>query len=498
MDAVPMLLAILLPFLGGILVRTMPHFRGNGRDVSFFTGFILILECALVALVCLDGDRAATLLSINGYLPVALRSDDLSKLFSSVAALLFAVSGLYALYYMRHDDERRRFFAYYLMTLGAFIALCYASTLVTMYMFFELMAVLSIVLVLHDRSRDSIRAGVKYAVHSIMGAILGLFGLIFIAPSLMTPYFAIGGSLNAAAPAIPRNELLLLVFIAIVGFSAKAGMFPLHGWLPLAHPVAPAPASAVLSGVITKGGVLCIIRVIYYSVGADALRGTWVQYALLALAVITVFMGSMLALGEDVLKKRLAFSSVSQVSYVLCGVFLMDQMALTGAFLHVLSHALIKAGLFLCAGSIIHQTGRTRVSEMHGMGRRMPVTMWCFLLCSLGLIGIPPFSGFISKWFLAEGAVSGGEYLAVPVFNYLVPAILLISALLTAGYLLPVGLNAFFPSKEEEAIVCEGGKCESGFLIKAPVILLAALMTLLGLFPGWLESFLSGLSRLML
>ena len=204
--------------------------------------------------------------------------------------------------------------------------------------------------------------------------------------------------------------------------------------------MAPAPASAVLSAVIVKAGVLAIVRVVYYIYGVSFLRGTWVQTAFMVLSLTTVFMGSMLAYREPVLKKRLAYSTVSQLSYILFGLAVMDAGSVAGGLLHVLSHGFIKASLFLCAGAVIYMTGKTRVDQLKGIGKEMPFIMWCFTIASLGLIGIPPTGGFLSKWYLAEGALSSG----ICGFSWIGPVVLLISALLTAGYLLPVVIQAFF------------------------------------------------------
>ena len=190
--------------------------------------------------------------------------------------------------------------------------------------------------------------------------------------------------------------------------------------------------------------MLAIVRVLYYAVGADFLRGTWVQTALLALALLTVLMGSMMAYREKLLKKRLAYSSVSQISYILVGLFVMTAESVSGALMHVLFHACIKICLFLCAGSFIAVAGKHRVDELRGIGKAMPKTLWGFTLASLALIGIPPASGFVSKWYLAMGALDSG----LAVFSWLVPVVLLISALLTAGYLLPISIAGFFPGRD--------------------------------------------------
>ena len=233
----------------------------------------------------------------------------------------------------------------------------------------------------------------------------------------------------------------------------------------------------MLSGVITKAGVLGIIRVIYYLAGPGFLAGTWAQTALIVLALITVFMGSLLAFKEGVLKKRLAYSSVSQVSYILFGLFTLTAQGFSGAMMHVLFHSLIKNTLFMVAGAVIFRTGKTLVSELTGIGRQMPVTMACFTVVSMGLIGIPPTCGFISKWYLAQGGLATAY-----AWNWVGPAVLLISAILTAGYLLSIVIRGFFPGADlpREALPA----AEPSRVMLVPMLVLAALCLGLGMFPG--------------
>jgi multicomponent Na+:H+ antiporter subunit D len=283
----------------------------------------------------------------------------------------------------------------------------------------------------------------------------------------------------------------------IIGFGAKAGMFPLHGWLPTAHPQAPAPASAVLSGVITKAGVLSIIRVVFYIIGADSIRGTWVQTVWIVLSLLTVFMGSMLAYKEKVLKKRLAYSTVSQVSYILFGLSVLNPTAFVGALSHVVFHSVIKNTLFMVAGAIIVKTGWTRVEQLRGLGRVMPVTLVCYTAVSLALIGIPPFSGFVSKWFLATGALASGT----GVWTFVGPVVLLASALLTAGYLFSIVIQGFFPGQDFDGQEIkerglEGN--EPSWLMLAPIGILAAAALLLGCFPGALIGMIQSLAAAVL
>ena len=265
------------------------------------------------------------------------------------------------------------------------------------------------------------------------------------------------------------------VFLGVVGFGAKAGMYPLHGWLSAAHPVAPAPASALLSGLIAKAGILAVARLVYYSAGPENLRGSWVQTAWMCLALLTVFMGSMMAWREKVLKKRLAYSTISQISYIMLGLSVLCGDGLRGALLHTAGHACAKGALFLCAGVFIHKLGLRRVDELRGLGKRMPLTMWCFTLASLSLVGIPPFAGFASKWKIAVTALRE----APGAFAVLVPIVLLVSALLTAGYLLPVVVDAFFPGRDEQL---PDDSAEPSPRMTAPMLLLCCGTLAAGLF----------------
>ncbi|HQO56658.1 MAG TPA: proton-conducting transporter membrane subunit, partial [Clostridia bacterium] len=383
MEGLLLLVAILLPAIGSLMVVFMPWLNERREERCFFVGVIMVLECIVVLLIALDAERTLVLFEMTKQLPIALRSDGTSRVFSAVMALMWTISGFYSFSYMKHEQNEKSYYAFYLMTLASLMALTLSGTMVTMYLFFEMMTFISMPMVLHSRTKEAVAAGIKYLIYSVAGATMGLLGIFMLTPNIASPYFVEGGSLLVEQLNLPHTAFQVILLVTLIGFGTKAGMFPMHGWLPTAHPVAPSPASAVLSGVITKAGVLCIFRMIFYVIGPDYLRGTWVQWTLLSCATITVFMGSMLALREKVLKKRLAYSSVSQVSYVLCGVFILDTMALDGALLQMVFHALTKDALFLCAGAIILQAGVTRVDEMHNLGKSMPWTMWMFTICAI-------------------------------------------------------------------------------------------------------------------
>lgn len=493
MQAVLLILTPLFPALCALLCWFLPALRPDKARDRFVLAS-LVMSFLLTVALCLTGDGSVTLFTISQDLPVVAASDGLSRLFSILMSGMWLLSGAFSFGYMAHEGAQRRFYTFYLLTLSALLGLCFAGTLVTMYLCFELMTLLSVALVLHSLTREAVAAGMKYLLYSIAGAMMGLLGIFFFTANAETPLFVAGGTLSPDAVAAQGPLLLWVLLITVIGFGTKAGMFPMHGWLPTAHPIAPAPASAVLSGVITKAGVLCIIRVIYYVTGADFLRGTWVQTALMMLALITVFMGSMMALKVTVLKKRLAYSSVSQVSYVLFGLFLLNETAFRGAMLHVYFHSIMKNLLFLCAGGIILKTGLTDVGDLRGIGKRMPATLWCFTLAGVSLVGVPPLCGFFSKWQLAQGAMASG----VSTFSWLGPVVLLVSALLTAGYLLPVSINGFFPGHASGEVALDTSSCELGASMLWPLVVLAALTLILGLCPSLVETAVSAVAAAVL
>ncbi len=457
-------------------------------------------------------------ISITDSILFYLKADTLGILFAGLFACIFVLVGIAGIEYMEHEGGTGRFYALFIPTGVVLCLTCFAGNFFSYYVLFELMTFISMPLVLHDRSHESIMAALKYLFYSVGGAFLTLFGFFLFMYEGYDLSFVPGGSIGSVA--LSGRELLA-VFLMIVGFGTKAGMFPMHGWLPTAHPVAPAPASAVLSGTITKAGVLGIIRCIFYVVGPGNIKGTWVQYTWLVLTMITVFMGSMMAYTEKVFKKRLAYSTVSQVSYVLFGLALFEPVAFVGAILHVIFHSIVKDTLFLTAGAVIMKTGRKNVRELDGLGRKMPVTFWCFTLVSITLIGIPPTSAFVSKWYLGVGALESG----IPVIRWLGVAVLLVSALLTAGYLLTISLHVFFSDEykmpEKSRVNSDAAQDEKhgsnerqvasdvkgygeahehgeitdpgpGMLI--PLVILTAAAVILGILPGGLIGFVENIS----
>ena len=468
------LLAVLIPVVGAVLV-----FRTGNESLRrrlCMASIVFAWLCASLAVI--PGGSDITLLRLSDTLSLRFASDGLSLFFVNLVCFIWFFVEFHAFGYMKHEGNEPQFFGFFLLTFAALIALASAQNAVTLYMCFELMTLCSMPLVLHNGSEQSRRASFAYLGYSTLGASLALLGFFLLAAQGNDlTFIPSGGQLTGDPKTLPAAA-----FLIILGFGAKAGMVPLQMWLTEAHPVAPSPASAVLSGLITKGGVLAIIRCTFQLFGREMLRGTWVQTAVLILAILTIFTGSMLAQREKLLKKRLAYSTVSNVSYVLFGLFVFDEvgMGVPGAFLQIVFHALAKDALFLCAGSVIFATGKTKVDELKGIGKQMPVTMWCFTIASLSLIGIPPMGGFFAKYLLAMGALNTGTTLGL-----VGVAVLMVSALLTAFYLLPIVSAAFFPGRDFDA----GEKCEVPKTMLVPQIVFAGLTVLLGMFPNVLTVF---------
>ncbi len=485
------ILPVIFPVFAGVYL-VLEKRKGEHRhsfskpQIIFFSA----VEAGLTLLMFFAGSEKIVFFSFTEMISALFKKDIFTDLFVLMISGIFLLTAIFATDYMRHDDLKdeeeqkvttlsgKTFFGFYFMVWGVLIGLSLSGNLLTFYMFYELMTVTSSVLVIHEMTRKAVFATKKYIYYSIAGAALALFGFALLAGvSGGSLEFTVGGSVNVTPENMP--VILIAVLFICIGFGTKAGMFPMHGWLPTAHPVAPGPASAVLSGIICKAGVLGILRTLYFVAGPNVIKGTWVQYTLISLSLITVFMGSMLAYKENVLKKRLAYSTVSQVSYIIFGLACLNPLSLFGAMLHTVFHACLKSLLFMNAGTIIYSTDKHECTELCGIGKALPITMMTFTTAALGLVGIPPVSGFISKWYLCTGALEM-ENTAI---GYLGIVILLLSALLTAGYLFSVVIAGFFPGADFKG--CEDNlekdkKVTTGMIVV--MVILAVVSVLLGIF----------------
>lgn len=475
-------LILLLPFLLGILCAFFKE-----RDTKVMNAVLLAGQAALTALVvyaALAGkDWAVSIPYLGEGLTFSLKMDGVAAVFAVVTVVCWLLTVPYAAVYMPHSGSEPRFHVFLFTTEAVLLGTALAADMMTLYLFYELTSLCSAPLVLHELKKKAIVGAYKYFFYSVGGAFLALFGIVVVYQSCGTLAFTNGGIISEATPL-----LLAAVFCMILGFGAKAGLFPLHNWLPSAHPAAPAPASALLSGLIAKAGVIAVLRTIFSVAGADLLRGTWVQTVCLVLVLVTIFMGSFMGCLEKELKKRLAYSSISQISYILLGLFILSEAGFTGSMLQLFFHAAAKIAIFQCAGSIILLAHKTRVDELRGLGRRMPVTFICFTLVSLSLVGIPPFGGFHSKWYLATAALE-----ALPgALGYLVPVTLILSALFTAGYLFPPVISAFFPGHDTDGLELTPIREPLGIVL--PLVVFAAVCGLMGLFPNGVLSVMESIA----
>lgn len=482
MDNLFLLLPIVFPFLIAVLVLLKAFRLRPARNIMVVT--LVICNFFLVVFLSKFQGRELFLMSFNENINLYLKVDKFGLLFGIMASFLWCIASFYATKYMEHEGGERRFFFFYMTTLGVTMGIALSGTLFTLYMFYELLTLSTYPLVIHTKTEEALKSGVKYLVYSFAGATLIITGMILLYDKTNTLDFMPMGIFTEGVEAYGKNHLIAIYIMLFIGFGVKAALAPFHSWLPNAM-VAPTPVSALLHAVaVVKSGIFGLVRISYFIFTPAIIYAIDADVFINILIGITILMGSILALHHDNLKKRFAYSTISQLGYVTLGISLLNQNAFVGGMLHLVNHAFIKIVLFFCAGSILIASGKTKVSEIRGIGRKMPVTMTCFAIASLSLVGIPPTNGFVSKWYLALGGLEGNKLLFV--------VILLISAFLTAAYLLPIVITAFLPAKEMDANLEEFKDLrESPFPMISSIVILTAIVVLLGIYPNPLISFIS-------
>lgn len=458
---------ILLPILGGLLCLLW----GSNATIRNSLSFGVTIVLALLALGLYPLIQRVNILVFEYPLLIppfglSFRLDWLSLALVIITTVVWLLVTYYSVDYMKHYENQARYFGFSLITLGATLGTLVAGDLLTLFLFFELMSLTSYVLVIHDGTKDAMKAGYQYLIMTLGGGLALLFGIMGIYHLAGTVSFMETGFINQSSPIALGS---FLAFLA--GFGMKAGMFPLHVWLPKAHPVAPSPASAILSGIMLKVGAYGLLRVLYNIYDVEFLVSVGWNNILMVIAGITLIVGSVFAIMQSDLKRRLAYSSVGQMGYILMGMSFVSEQALIGDVFHIFAHATMKACLFLAAGAIIMQTGKRDIRELSGIGRRMPITMICFTMAALAVIGIPPFSGFLSKWYLGLGALETGH----PWYA----SLLLVSSLLNAIYYLPIVISAFFGTVSLEFVNIR----EVSHRMLIPIVILALSTVLFDLIP---------------
>lgn len=442
------LTALILPLVGAVAIALAGKHPNLREGITLITAVVLFACVAQLLEPVLAGLRPEVVLiePLPG-LPISFRVEPLGMLFALIASGLWIVNSIYSIGYMRGNEEKHqtRFYVCFALAIAAALAIAFAANLLTLFLFYEVLTLITYPLVTHAGT-DKARAGGRTYLGILMGT-----SVLFLLPAVIYVWFVAGTTDFRLGGILPANmdkgavAVLLALFMFGIG---KAALMPFHRWLPAAM-VAPTPVSALLHAVaVVKAGVFSVVKVVVYVFGLDQLAGAtdW----LVAIAGFTIVSASVVALNADNLKRRLAYSTVSQLSYVILAAAILAPLSVVGAALHIAAHAFGKITLFFAAGSIYTAAHKTEVSQLDGIGRRMPWTMTAFAIGALSMIGLPPAAGFVSKWYLVSGAISQEAWFAL--------GVVLVSTLLNAGYFLPIVYRAFFKPLSAEAVAHPHGE----------------------------------------
>jgi len=434
-------LAIALPLAGAVpiaLLDRSPNLRETATLVT--AGLLFLIVASIVPSVLAGARPEVTGLEMLPGVPIKLVIEPLGMTFAVVASFLWIVNSIYSIGYMRGNQEhdQTRFYVCFAIAIGSTMGVAFAGNMLTLFIFYEVLTLSTYPLVTHKGNREAVVAGRTY-LGILLSTSIGfqLFAILWTWVATGTLDFTPGGILAGKVEA-PQIGLLLLLYMYGIG---KAALMPIHRWLPAAM-VAPTPVSALLHAVaVVKAGVFSVVKVVVYIFGLDAIRGLPASELLLYIAGFTIIAASVIALRQDNLKRRLAYSTVSQLSYVVLATAILAPISVMGAAIHIVAHAFGKITLFFAAGSIYTAAHKTEISQLPGIGRRMPWTMGAFFVGSLSMIGVPPTAGFISKWYILQGAFEAEQMVAV--------GIVVLSTLLNAAYFLPIVYSAFLRDAKE-------------------------------------------------
>ena len=404
-------------------------------------------------------------------LDFALRTDPLAVLFMALSAILWLLTTIYAVGYLEKGPHRSRFFGFFSICVGATVGIAMAGNLFTFLLFYELLTLATYPLVVHRGTADALKAGRIYLIYTLSGGLALLLGTLWLSVLAGGTDFVPRG-IVADLTEDHSGTLQIIFVLLIAGVGVKAALVPLHAWLPISM-VAPAPVSALLHAVaVVKAGAFGIMRVVYEIYGIDTAQALGVTGPLAVMAAVTIIYGSIRALQQDDIKRRLAFSTVSQVSYITLGVALASPIAAVGALAHLIHQGLMKITMFMAAGNLAEELGIKKVSQMNGVGKLMPGTMVAFTLAALGMIGVPPLAGFISKWHLAAGSLEADQGWVI--------AVLLGSSLLNAAYFLPILHRVWFLPPSGAAQSSVPSRPKIGWMMAVPPLGTAVLVLVAG------------------
>lgn len=480
MPSILLALTMLVPIICGLEILFLGSFKEKGYRPIIIGGSVTTFLLVLIVGILYPG-AGITISSPHPMVSFAFKLDEMGVLFTLLVSLLWIFTSFYAFGYMEGTDHARRFYGFFIIALGVTLGIGFSANLVTLYMFYEILTFVTYPLVIHTGTPEAVRAGKMYLIYSLFGAGLAFTAMFLLSPALETYSFIPHGQVILG---LVSNGYLQKVFILMfIGFGVKAAIFPLHAWL-LGAMAAPTPVSALLHAVaVVKSGIFALTRVIFYIFGYEIVKQINVIYYLGILIAIMIVAGSLLAIGEKNLKRRLAYSTIAQLGYIMMGLILLTENSIRGGLLHIVNHAFIKITLFFCIGTIIHMTGKTTLAEIEGLGRRMPITMTCFTVSAFSLMGIPPLNGFISKSHLVIGALDG---------NFIIYAVILIGgSFLTAAYLLPIMITGLL--KKPSEITNEQDSLDPPKVMLVPMVILTVINFILGIFPNIILGMINGI-----
>ncbi len=463
-----------VPIIGAVIIRLLDEEKAGLRHIVALVSSVIVFLAVASMLPAVLAGRAIEMqvVSLLAGLGIFFRIDPLGMVFGLVSSTLWVFATVYSIGYMAHEHEQRNYFVFFVLSCSAAMGVAFAGNLFTLYIFYEYLAICTYPLVVHAGTPESVKAGIKYISYSLGGGALVFLSIFMIHDLVGTLEFVPGGILSGVAD--EHMLLVKIIFVLLIaGFGTKAAIMPLHSWLPGAM-VAPTPVSALLHAVaIVKAGVFGISRVFFSLYGRDLLIELNVTHILAVFVCFTIIVGSLMAIKQTVLKLRLAYSTIGQLGYITLGILLLSPAGVTGGLLHIINHAILKITLFFCAGMIITVTGKKNLDQLHGLGKQMPLTMLAFAVGALGLMGVMPIAGYVSKYYLLTGSLDAG----MPVFAY----VILGSTLLNAIYYLPIIVNAFFKDGDFE----KQPGYEAPLTMLVPTLSLAVLGIFFGLFANY-------------
>lgn len=477
-------LAVVIPLFGSLVVMTMKN-HPNLREFISSCSSILLFLIVLSFIPALKAGQTLVypVFHLLPGLSITLRADGFSMIFALVASSLWTIAVFYSMGYMRAHDEpcQTRFNACFALAIFGAIGVAFSDNLFTLYLFYEIVSICTYPLVAHHQDAEGYSGGRKYIIY------LTTTAKMFLLPALILIYVLVGNldfPHNISTGMFPADTpswiIVMLYCFCILGF-AKNGIMPLHHWLPGAM-VAPTPVSALLHAVaVVKVGVFCTTRAMLYVFGVDTMSMLNLGIPTAYFVGFTIIMASVIALSKDNLKARLAYSTVSQLSYIILGVALLTPAGIDGGLIHIVNHGFSKITLFFCAGAIYIAAHKKYISEMSGLGRSMPFTFGAFAVASLSMIGAPPVAGFVTKWYLLVGAMEAHQVGIL--------LILITSTVLNVGYFAPVTYKAFF-GKRPEGEVEEGIK-EAPLSMLIPILIAVTISVIIGINPNFMMQFVT-------